>query len=137
MTIDSELNREERKLAEQASEKLIASVDQLDAATLSRLNQARQRALEELPGSHRYLPLRWLIPTASLAGAALVAMLLLQPSAPLGVDPTAIGSMTIAADILNDQSVDFELIMAEDNLEMIEDLEFFAWLTAEELEAPG
>jgi hypothetical protein len=137
MTIDNELNREERELAEQASKKLRASVDQLDAATLSRLNQARQRALEELPGRHRYLPVRWLVPTASLAGAAVVAMLLLQPSAPIGVDPTAIGSMTIAADILNDQSVDFELLMAEDDLEMIEDLEFFAWLTTEELEAPG
>jgi len=137
MTIDNELNREERKLAEQASEKLRASVDQLDAATLSRLNQARQRALEELPGRHRYMPLRWLVPTASLAGAALVAVLLLQPSSPIVVDPTAIGSIAIAEDILNDQSVDFELLMGEDDLEMIEELEFFAWLTTEELEAPG
>jgi hypothetical protein len=137
MTIDNELNHEERKLAEYASEKLIASADQLDAATLSRLNQARQRALEELPGRHRYLPLRWLVPTTSLAGAALVAMLLLQPSAPIGVDPTAIGSMAINAEILNDESVDFELLMVEDDLEMIEELEFFVWLTTEVLEASG
>ncbi len=137
MTIDNELNREERKLAELASEKLIASVDQLDAATLSRLNQARQRALEELPGRHRYLPLRWLVPTTSLAGAALVAILILQPFSPIDVDPTAIGSMAINAEILNDQSVDFELLMVEDDLEMIEELEFFVWLTTEELEASG
>ena len=137
MTIDNELNREEQKLAELASEKLIASVDQLDAATLSRLNQARQRALEELPGRHRYLPLRWLVPSTSLAGAALVAILLLQPFSPMAVDPTAIGSMAINAEILNDESVDFELLMVEDDLEMIEELEFFVWLTTEELEASG
>jgi hypothetical protein len=45
--------------------------------------------------------------------------------------------MAINAEILNDESVDFELLMVEDDLEMIEELEFFVWLTTEELEASG
>ena len=132
MTTDNELDREAQKLAQRAGERLRASADQLDAATLSRLNQARQRALEELPGQRVQWPWRWLMPAGSLAIAALVAVFVLQQPLQTTVDP-----IPVAHDMSEDQAVDFELLMGEDDLEMIEDLEFFAWLSVEELEAAG
>ncbi len=89
------------------------SVDGLDAATLSRLNQARHAAIEASP---RRLPplLRW-APVGGLATAAAVALLLFQ--SPAVIEPPADAS-----------TVDMEILLSEDNLEMLEDLEFYEWI---------
>ena len=45
---------------------------------------------------------------------------------------------TVDANLPSNGSVtDFELLLGEDNLEMIEDLEFYSWLEASELGADG
>ncbi len=61
-------------------------------------------------------------PPNALATLPFVAFTLLTLSAPV----------TSAED-----AIDFELLMNSDDLEMIEDLEFFAWLPEEELETTG
>ena len=85
-----------------------------------------------MPGRVGRGPIRWLAPAAALAGAALIAILLLRAPAPVTID-----TIPIAQDMSDEQSVDFELLLGDDELEMIEELEFFAWLTEAELERAG
>lgn len=97
------------------------SVDRLDAATLSRLNQGRHAALEQLQsGRNAGVWGRW-VPLTGVAAAALVTVMLVR--GPEKVDlPTA--SVT-----------DFEILFEGENLEMLEDLEFYSWLEASERDA--
>jgi hypothetical protein len=90
------------------------SVAGLDAATRSRLTQARYRALEERrPKRSR----GWgftLVPAGTLAATALVAWFML-PQGPVGLQVTSFD--------------DLEVLLAEEDLEMLgEDLEFYGWL---------
>ena len=103
----------------QAKAKFDASVDELDAATLSRLNRGRQAALAELQQPSRQWS-RW-VPAAGVAVLALVAVVITQNT--VGVyepPPTAVADM--------------ELLLGEDSIEMFEELEFYSWLDAAELE---
>ena len=95
-----------------------ASVDALDAGTRSRLTQARVRALDEL-GARRSARFnsRWLLPAGAAAAAALAAWVVLVQG-PQGLEPPP---QVAAWD-------DFELLTAAEDLEMIEELEFYAWL---------
>jgi anti-sigma-K factor RskA len=100
----------------------------LDGRTRSRLNQARQAALDELPAPRA----RGWRSGFAIASAAAVAILavgvwrnLPQTEAPADDLAPAIASVPVGSDL--------ELLLAEENLDMIEDLEFFAWLAAEEL----
>jgi hypothetical protein len=92
------------------------SVERLDAAALSRLNQGRHRALEELengPAAFGHW-IRWL-PATGIAAAALIAVMLTGNPAPdVGDEPVS--------------ASDFEMLLEEDSLEMLEDLEFYSWL---------
>jgi hypothetical protein len=99
------------------------SVDRLDAATLSRLNQGRHAALDVIQGSQPVgLWGRW-VPAAGVAAAALVTVMVMR--GPDTVDlPTA--SVT-----------DFEILLEGESLEMLEDLEFYSWLEASDLEPNG
>ena len=101
------------------------SVDSLDAERLSKLNQARQRALGELERGPEYLRWQRLVPAGgAVAAAAVVGVMLLGPDES-GVDlPLA---PTTA-------ETDFELLINEDSLEMLEDLEFYSWLSTEEFD---
>jgi hypothetical protein len=94
------------------------SVAALDAATRSRLTQARYRALEELKPA-RARGWRWtLVPAATLAGAAVVAWLTVWQT-PTVTDPG------LQADSLGD----LEILLAEEDLEMLdEELDFYGWL---------
>jgi hypothetical protein len=101
------------------------SVDSLDAATLSRLNQGRHRALAELQRASSVGPwLRWL-PATGIAAAALLAVMVMR--GPDGVETIA-GPATAS---------DFEMLLEEDSLDMLEELEFYYWLEASDLEANG
>jgi hypothetical protein len=93
------------------------SVTALDAATRSRLTQARYRALEEL-GPKRRRGWQWsLAPAGTLAAAALVVWL-------------TIGQVPPPAEDLQGTSLgDLELLLAEEDLEMLdEELDFYGWL---------
>ena len=116
---------DEEKLARQAKSLFDDSVEKLDAATLSKLNQGRQRALEELDNARPHGQWSRWVPATGVAAAAVVAVVVWQGTPTESPVPAA-NSMT-----------DFEILLSEDSLEMIEDLEFYSWVGTAELESNG
>ncbi|MDC8013678.1 hypothetical protein [Tahibacter soli] len=108
----------------QARELLDASADALDGATASRLNRARQRALAARARPAR----RWWLPAgAATMASVLLALVVVNPLTRPAPEP-AIAVPALAAGGADDA----ELIVADDNLELAQDLEFYAWLDAED-----
>jgi hypothetical protein len=107
--IDSDFERHTKRVFDD-------SVAALDAATRSRLTQARHRALEERrPRAERWR--RSLLPAGAVAATALLAWLVVwqAPPATEPVQQTALG--------------DLEILLGEEDLEMLdEELEFYGWL---------
>jgi len=100
------------------------STQSLDAATLSRLNRARQAALSQRSRVVR----RWWLPAAGLATscalvlAAVVWYLPGHQAGPVPAHPVASSEAEIGAD---------------EGIEFYQDLEFYAWLDAQEEESGG
>lgn len=113
---------ENEKLAENAKSLFDDSVERLDAATLSKLNQGRHAALESAGNSRSTRPFVHWMPVTGIAAAALIAVVVMR--GPNGEIPVAPGST----------ATDFEILLSEDNLEMLEDLEFYFWIDPVELE---
>jgi hypothetical protein len=127
--------RDARALERQARDAFDDSVAHLDAATLSRLNQSRQRALAAARGRSP-LAQRWWTwaPAGALAAAALVAVLLVR--APSGPETVATG-VTATPSATADAELDpLTVLAAGDDLELAveADLDFYAWV---ELETAG
>jgi hypothetical protein len=103
---------------EQRSRELFEdSVSRLDARTRSRLNQARQQALNELNTgtTRRY----WLAaPLGGLAVAAVIAVFMMtgRETMPLRQDTAAL------------PLDDFDIVADADSLELLQDVEFYSWL---------
>lgn len=94
------------------------SVGRLDAGTLSRLNRARQRAVADR-GRRASPAWRGLLSATGVAAAvAMVAVLLRAP------DPATLPVVFPVDNPVDDA----ELLFGEDNLEMLEDLEFYIWM---------
>lgn len=104
--------------AGQAKKHFDESVENLDAATRSRLNRSRQAALAEVRRDGG----RWFAwaPAAGVAAAAVVAVMIMtgKPPAEPFNPPTA--------------NADIEILLTEDSFEMLEDLEFYSWIELEE-----
>ena len=101
---------------DQIRQQLDDSTRDLDAATLSRLNQARQKAMLQWPS-----PARRVWPWLMLATSAAIAwMAWLGPAVPLIQEPTTPMAL--------ERVEDFELLTEEDGLALYSDLEFYAWL---------
>lgn len=104
------MNNEEQFLRH-ACEALNESADGLDAATLSKLNQARQRALATVKATARP---KWFVLSAwmgAAAAAALVLMVGLRAPEP-ALNPQALG--------------DLEIVSSAD-AELLENLAFYEW----------
>ncbi len=108
-------------LAGQAKELFDDSVERIDAATLSRLNQGRHEALAE-PQKPSGIG-QW-VPATGVAAAVVAVIVMSGPSAD-DVDEPAV------------TAADFEMLLEEDGLEMFEDLEFFTLLDEVDSEANG
>ena len=94
------------------------SLDVLDGRTRSKLTQARSRALEELNSrAARRWGASW-APAGAVAPAVLATWMLWfgQP------EPEATATFNVAA------AGDLEILLGEEELEMIQELEFYAWL---------
>ncbi len=104
-------------LTGRARELFDESVERLDAATLSKLNQARHAALASSSRSAT-IWLRWL-PATGLVAAAVIAVVMLQGRA--GID-------------MPGNAEDFEILLGQDDLEMIEELEFYSWIELADLD---
>ena len=93
----------------------------MDAATVSRLNRIRHAALTETRTfSWRSWALASGLVTASAVVLAMISVAMTgalhQPSLPVSVDTSL---------------ADLELLASDENLEMLEELEFYAWLQTE------
>ena len=104
-----------------------ASVAELDASSRSRLCRARHAALEQAQRHPRGV--WWMPALATAAMAALIAVILprfdTQSQQPLTESLTAADDMT--------------LLMNDENLDLLEEMEFYAWLaeTPDAFESPA
>ena len=96
------------------------SVAALDAATRSKLTQARYRALEQQESARDWSWRSSLVPAGTVAATALVAFLAMWQPLPQNdaVQKAPLG--------------DLEILLGEEDLEMLdEELEFYGWLEAQ------
>jgi hypothetical protein len=127
--------RREQQFGETAGRMLRQSAEELDAATLSRLNQARQKALAEL---QRPAASPWISRWATLGAGAAAAMLVIALWTGRAPVNELVSPAVVPLAEMTDAATDFELLLEQDDLEMIADLEFFAWLSDAELDLePG
>jgi len=90
------------------------SLARIDARTRSRLTQARHAALDELNRRHSS---RWLwAPAGGLAAAAAIAAFLIARP---GIESTTPGTPPLE---------ELEAVAGVENIELLEDVEFYAWL---------
>ena len=118
--------------AARVSTLLDESAEGLDVATLSRLNRARQAALAQArPRAMQ----RWFLP----AGMASACMLLLAVFAWHSYGPTGAPSLSEVPFTASASSSagDIDLVSSDDSLELYQDLEFYAWLDAEDQGSDG
>jgi len=115
------MKKTDEQLAEQAKATFDASVDRLDAATLSRLNRGRQAALDEIGRRDRDW-MRWM-PAAGVAAAVVLAVFTMRGPAEV--------------DVMTAPATDLEILLSEESIEMLEELEFYSWLDTEDLEGDG
>ncbi len=102
------------KLAKLASEAAQDQSENLDARTLSQLNQARHRALDEVRKEPRG---RWL-PGGLAAAAAVFAIALgMSQRMPPPAQP-----------LLEQPLTELTVLTSDESLEMLDELEFYAWL---------
>ncbi|MCU0753899.1 MAG: hypothetical protein MUE46_02095 [Xanthomonadales bacterium] len=104
---------------------LDAEADALDAATLSRLNRARQAALDAgLQSRRQFWRGAWMLLPASACG-----LLVWLAPLTLPVTPQAGPSLTELEALLSEPvGVESELLASDAPLELIDEWEFYAWL---------
>lgn len=112
-------------LEERAKQLFDGSVDDLDAAALSRLNRDRHAAVEALQGSRSAVRWSLWVPASGIAAAAIVMALVMRGPVDVGVDA---GPMAAS---------DFDILIDDESFEMLEELEFYSWLDAAGLEPGG
>ncbi len=115
------MKQTDEQLVQQAKEAFDASVDKLDAATLSRLNRGRQAALAEAARPN-HVWMSWM-PATGVAAAVLIAVFALRGPGDI--------------DVISAPASDLEILLGEESIEMLEDLEFYSWLDAVELDGDG
>jgi len=110
------------------------SADALDAATLSRLNQARQKALQSAQHSQQQSTRRSIMAfkmPATVAASVSIALfgswLMLSQTLLTDTDKPAQDQLAYA-------DVDINMLASGTELELLEQLEFVSWLVVQELE---
>lgn len=114
------MNEQRDTFEKKMKDRFDESVEALDAATLSKLNQGRHAALAQLQRPQRQWS-RWM-PATGAAAAILVAVVVLQ-------SPTAVDEVAAITSV-----TDMEILLGEDSIEMLEDLEFYSWIDIAESE---
>ena len=114
----SENVRTDREFEERTKLLFDESVAALDGETRSKLTRARYRALEELKPGRQPIWARALLPVGAAAAVATLTVMLWQ------------GQISAVDDAGFDVAAvtDLEILLSEEELDMIEELEFYAWL---------
>ncbi len=131
---------------EQAGRMLRDGAQALDASTRSRLNRNRQKALLELrerSPMRRWIADQWVPAVGAAMVALLVAGLWFGVGTQTGRETNS--RQTTVAPTDPGELLDLDVLLADESLEMIEELEFYLWMDAEltpeqlqaELEASG
>ena len=130
--IDQPIMAADDSFVEQAGRRLRYGVKTLDATTRLRLNRARRKALLELRDRSRMQ--RWIADQWGPAvGATFIALLAAGLWFGVGMQ-TASENMpmqTAGAPVDLGDLADLDMLLADENLEMIEDLQFYLWMDAE------
>lgn len=116
----AELREDNEAWTESIRKQLETSARDLDGASLSRLNQARQAALQL---AHKRKSPQWLGPAAWASACTLALAVALWPRLP---SPPALPSAATSA-----SAEDFPMLAGEDALDLYQDLDFYAWLDAQ------
>jgi len=115
--MNGDLGEKETRFLEKARQSLLASEDRLDASTLSRLREARAKALEAADEHNRgfsRIP-NWMRVGAFATAAAAVMVFAIWVDPPKPELPV--------------KSLDeFEMVLYADNLDIYEDMDFYEWL---------
>ncbi|HLW73704.1 MAG TPA: hypothetical protein VKT74_01395 [Gammaproteobacteria bacterium] len=110
--------------ARKAREVFLASTASLDSETLARLRTARARAVEAVGVPARWQMRGWRLPAGV---AALIAVALLGGFLWMGGAGT-----TAPASAFSKANSDAPLMMANDNLDMYGDMDFYQWMAAQD-----
>lgn len=108
--------RDEQQLTEHLGQQLRDSETQIDEMTVARLQAARRQALEQAAVTTRHERTGWALGGFATAAVAVLAIVLWH------------GGESPAPDLHGD---DWDLL-AEQDLQLIEDLDFYDWLPEEE-----
>lgn len=137
---NNQTNVPDREMTRQIVDRLNQQTEELDGATLSRLAQGRNAALDELDGG-RLTP-RWLN-IRRVESWALVAVLAMALGLGVLVGPQTFNEsadnglaegLLAGRDAGLDQLADLELLAADDP-ELFADLDFIAWMDQSDLES--
>lgn len=114
------MRKDEKAFTDKLNQVLDKQVEQLDNHTLSRLRQARLQAVEstERGSFFQY----WKPVTVFAMSIVLTVSIIMWPQQP------DVNDLSSATD-------DLELLVAEDNLQFYDELEFYQWLLLDETEA--
>lgn len=115
-------SEKDKRFAELIRARLDESLNDYDAATLSSLNQARQRALDELPNAGRR---RWHWRALGFACALALVVVIGFPRSDSPVTPAQSEIALVDMELSDDEMA---LLASDDDLEMFQNLEFYAWL---------
>ena len=130
--IDQPIMAADDSFVEQAGRLLRDGAKTLDATTRSRLNHARRKALLELRDRSRMQ--RWIADQWGPAvGAAFIALLAAGVWFSVGMQTESknMPMQTVGAPVDLGDFADLDVLLADENLEMIEDLQFYLWMDAE------
>lgn len=106
-----------KRLEDKARAEYRAAMQAIDPKDSARLAAARRKAV--LEGRHAG-PVRWMLPVGAAAAVAAGLIIGLPESDP--------GYPELAA---TDAAEDLELLLADESLEMLEELDFYLWLDVE------
>ncbi len=117
-------NRPDSEFVKKVRHALERSTEDLDPTVTTRLNQARQRALQLQRKKQRVwlTPQRWL-PAAAIAAASILFVVLLHDYRP-------------PESHLTSGIEDVEILASSDNPDFFQELDFYTWL-AEEMDRAG
>lgn len=111
------------KWVTQAKDVLDDSARDLDGATLSRLNRARHAALEQRPARSRSRI--WWIPAGVASACVLLLAVAIWQRPFSSVNPANSGAAALSGS-------DADIVSGDDTLEFYQDLDFYAWLDAQQ-----
>lgn len=114
-------NERPGQLELRAREAFDEHVASLDAHTRSRLNQARQAALDAARSKKRVAMPRWLMPAGSVAAMAMIATVTLQylhSGMPVGANKPVVTSAM----------EDMDIIASKDDLDLLQNVDFYEWM---------